>query len=308
MNKSEIVKSISKVGFEVKKHSPELLAATGVIGVVTSAVLACKATTKVSNILDDTKEKVDEVHRILESDNIGRDQYSEEDGKKDLAIIYVQSGIKFAKLYAPSVCLGALSLGCLLTSNNILRKRNVALAAAYTALDKGFKEYRGRVVERFGETVDHELRYNIKANQITETEIDEETGKKKKVKKTINVVDDSLGNSEYACFFDECNPNWEKDADLNFMFLKAQQQYANDLLISRGHLFLNEVYDMIGQPRTKAGQVVGWVYDPKSDARDSYVNFGICDIYRENVREFINGHERSVLLDFNVDGPILESI
>jgi hypothetical protein len=308
MNKTEIVNQMSKIGFKIKKHSPELLAVAGVVGTVASTVLACKATTKASDILNDTEEKIGEVHRILESDNIGSDQYSEKDGKKDLTLIYVQTGVKFAKLYAPAIGLGVLSLGCLLTSNNILRKRNIALAGAYAALDKGFKEYRGRVVEKFGEEIDRELKYNIKAKQITETEIDEETGKKKKVKKTLNVVDDSLGNSEYACFFDEYNPNWEKDADINFMFLKSQQQYANDLLIAKGHLFLNEVYDMIGQPRTKAGQIVGWVYDPESDDHDSYVSFGICDIHRENVRDFINGYEPSILLDFNVDGPILEMI
>lgn len=307
MNKSDIMKNINRIGFKVKKYSPEILSVVGVVGTVASAVIACKATTKVSEILDDTKEKVDDVHRILESDNVGRDQYSEEDGKKDLAIIYAQTGVKFVKLYAPAVCLGVVSIGCMLTSTNILRKRNVALAAAYTALDKGFKEYRGRVVDKFGEAVDHELKYNIKAEQISETEVDEETGKKKKVKKTIDVSEGSL-YSPFACIFDESNPNWQKDSDYNFMFLKAQQRYANDLLVARGHLFLNEVYDMIGQPRTKAGQVVGWVYDPENDDCDSYVNFGICDIYREAVRDFVNGYEKSIILDFNVDGPILELI
>ena len=89
------------------------------------------------------------------------------------------------------------------------------------------------------------------------------------------------------------------------MFLLRQQNYANDLLKSKGHLFLNEVYDMIGIPRTKAGQVVGWIYDEKNPVGDNFVDFGIIDIHKERNRAFMNGYEKNVLLDFNVDGNIL---
>lgn len=296
--------ALSKIGFKIRKHSPEILVTAGVVGTVASTIMACKATTKVSDILEDTKAKVDQVHMVLEDNDISEDRYSQEDSKKDLAIIYVQSGIQFVKLYGPAVALGVLSLGCILTSNNILRKRNVALAAAYTAIDQGFKEYRGRVVDRFGEAVDRELKYNIKAKKITETVTDEETGKEKKVKKTVDVISDSNGYSPYARFFDEASPAWEKDPEYNLMFLRAQQQYADDLLHARGHLFLNEVYDMLGIPRSKAGQVVGWVYDENNPIGDNHVDFGIYDIRREVVRDFVNGYERSILLDFNVDGNI----
>lgn len=306
--KNNLIKSVSKAigkaGFQMRKHSPEILAAVGAIGTVASAVMACKATTKVNGIMEETKQQVNDVHTVLEDENVSIEKYSEEDAKKDLTIIYAQTGVKLVKLYAPSVALGILSLGCMLTSNNILRKRNVALAAAYTAIDKGFKDYRGRVVERFGEVVDRELKYGIKAKKITETVVDEETGKEKKVKKTVDVVGDPTEYSDYARFFDEACPAWEKDSEYNLMFLRAQQQYANDLLRSRGHLFLNEVYDMIGIPRSKAGQVVGWVYNEDNPVGDNYVDFGMYDIHREVVRDFVNGYERSILLDFNVDGNI----
>ena len=175
MKKAEIVKSmngfLSKTSFQLKKHSPEILVVVGVIGVVTSAVMACKATTKVGEILDKTKEDVEAIHKCEEDESV-KDQYSSEDAKKDLAIVYVQTGVKFAKLYGPSVVLGALSITSILASNNILRKRNVALGAAYAAIDKGFKEYRSRVIERFGEEVDRELKYNLKAKKFDETVID----------------------------------------------------------------------------------------------------------------------------------------
>lgn len=297
---------VNKALFQLKKHSPEILVATGVIGGVASAVMACKATLKVNDILEDTRAQVETIHEVAENGGANGVEYTDEDCKKDLAIVYAKTGVELVKLYAPSVILGAMSVTSILASHKIMRTRNVALAAAYTAVDKGFKEYRGRVVERFGENIDRELKYGIKAEKITETEVDPETGKEKKVKKTVDVIDPVTGCSVYAKFFDEASHCWEKDAQTNLFFLRAQEQYANDLLKARGHLYLNEVYDMLGIPRTKAGQVVGWVYDLNNPVGDNYVDFGIYDIYREANRDFVNGYERSILLDFNVDGSILD--
>ena len=306
MKKTELMTTVSssfnKMGFQIKKHSPEILVVAGVVGVVASAVMACKATIKVSEILENSKEAINSIHDCAANKSLA-EEYTPEDAKKDLAIVYVQTGIKLAKLYAPAVALGALSLGSILASNNILRKRNVALAAAYATVDKGFKEYRNRVVERFGEEVDRELRHNIKAKKIEKIVIGED-GKEKKVKETIQVAENPNTYSDYARFFDDGCTGWEKDSEYNLMFLRAQQQYANDKLRANGHLFLNEVYDMLGIPRTKAGQVVGWVYDAENPIGDNYVDFGIYDIHRETVRNFVNGYERTILLDFNVDGNI----
>ena len=308
MNMSNIVNSATKtfhrVGFQIKKHSPEILLVTGITGVVTSAVMACKATTKVDAIIEESKKSIDMIHKGMETGNICDVEYTEEDGKKDLAIVYIQTGVKFAKLYGPSVLLGLTSIGCILASNNIIHKRNVALSAAYTAIDTSFKGYRSRVIERFGESMDRELRYNIKTQEVKETVVDEETGKKKTVKSTVSVVDPNT-YSDYARFFDEYCAGWTKDAEYNLMFLRQQQNYANELLKARGHLFLNEVYDMLGIDRTKAGNIVGWIYDEKHPIGDNFVDFGIYVLDNEKARDFVNGRERSILLDFNVDGDIL---
>lgn len=303
--------SITKACFKFRKHSPEILVTAGVVGTVASAVMACKATTKVSDILDEAKSQVDDVHKVLENCDNYSELYTEQDAKKDLTIIYAHTGIKLVKQYAPAVALGILSLGCIITSNNILRKRNIALAAAYATVDKGFKEYRGRVVERFGEAVDRELKYNVKAKKITETVVDEETGKEKKVKKTIEVAEFA---SEYARFFEEYtsdgkgntfkNPYWEETPEYTLMFLKAQQQYANDILRAKGFLFLNDVYKMLGLPESKAGQIVGWVYNEENPVGDNYVDFGIYTGGTQNYSDFIYGTDGAILLDFNVDGNI----
>jgi len=302
---SKAATACSKAAFALRKRSPEILVTVGVIGTVASAVIACKATIKANDILAETKSELEAVH-TCESSEEHRDEYTEDDAKKDKAIIYVQTGVKFLKLYAPAVILGALSLSCIIASNDILRKRNAALAAAYTAVDTGFKEYRNRVAERFGEEVDKELRYNIKAKTITET-VTDKNGKEKETARTIPVADPNA-YSEYAKIFDESNINYEKDSDYNKRFLIMQQNYANDRLRAKGYLFLNDVYEMLGFERTKAGQIVGWVWDPDNPTGDNYVDFGIFEINREKARDFVNGYERAIVLDFNVDGPILDSI
>lgn len=300
---SNVTRSLNKVKFGVKKHSPEILIVTGVAGVIASAVMACKATTKIGKVADDHKKQINEVHDSLKRGYTkSGETYNEEDSKKDLTIIYAQTCLKYAKLYAPAVILGTLSLTAIVSSNNILRKRNVALAAAYTAVDKSFKEYRGRVVERFGKDIDRELRYNIKAKEIEETVVDE-NGEEKKVKKTIEVADPN-SYSDYAKIFDESCVGWTKSPEYNLMFLKQQQAHANRLLQQNGILFLNDVYEMLGFQKTQAGQVVGWIYDEEHPIGDNFVDFGIYNLYSEKARDFVNGYERSIVLDFNVDGNV----
>lgn len=309
MSKTELLSTVSrnvhKVGFIFKKHSPEILMAAGIVGVVTSAVMACKATTKLSGILEESKKEIDQIHEYVEVNGYSK-KYTEEDSKKDLVISYTKMSMKLVKVYAPSVILGLLSITSILASNNIIRKRNMALAAAYAAIDSNFKDYRNRVVERFGKELDRELKYNIKPKEIEETIIDEE-GNEVVVKKTVNNAEVNLP-SEYAKVFDEFSSCWTKDADYNLTFLRRIQDQANDKLRLRGHLFLNEVYDMLDIPRTAAGAVVGWIYDKNRENSDSYVDFGLYDnlINDESKRLFINGNERSVLLDFNVDGVIYD--
>lgn len=307
-------KTFNRAGLKLKKHSPEIMVAAGIVGVVTSAVMACKATTKVDSILDEKEKQLEPIHEAKEKLENGvelkcedGDLYTEDDVKKDTAIVYMQTGIKFIKLYGPSVALGILSITSILVGHKVLRKRNLALAAAYTAIDKSFKDYRGRVVERFGKELDRELKYNIKSKEVEEIVVDEKTGEEKVVKKTIDVVDPSE-YSDYARFFEDGCTGWSKDPEFNLMFLKNQQSYANDLLKSRGHLFLNEVYDLLGIPRTKAGNVVGWIYDEEHPVGDNFVDFGIYDINKPKNRDFVNGYERTILLDFNVDGDILNMI
>ena len=309
MSKAEIMNKMSrnlhKFGFKFKKHSPEILAVAGVVGIVASGIMACKASTKLSGVIEETKEQLDQVHDYVEKNGFS-DKYTEEDSKKDTAIIYTQTAVKLVKLYGPAVILGTLSITAMLTSNKILRKRNIALAAAYTTVDKAFKDYRGRVIERFGEELDKELKYNLKSKEIEEV-VTDENGEETTVKKTVKAMNPN-DISEYARFFDESCSSWNKSQFHNQMFLKQQQNYANDLLKAQGYLFLNDVYKMLGMDVAPYGQVVGWIYDEKNPVGDNFVDFGLYDLNDEAKRLFINGQERTILLDFNVDGNILDLI
>lgn len=298
-------RSAHKTGFKIKKHSPEILIVSGVVGVVASTVMACKATTKVNEILENAKEDIDAVHAYMERDDF-EENYTEEEGKKALATVYVRTGVDLVKLYAPSVILGTLSLTAIVTSNNILRKRNIALAAAYTSVEKSFKDYRKRVVERFGEELDNELRYNIKKQEIEET-VTNEDGTETTVKKTVNAVDPSTVDNTSVIWY-EGNNGYTKDPYRNLVFLKAQQAYANEKLKRQGYLFLNEVYEMLGFNTKPCGQVIGWIYDEKNPVGDNFVDFGIYDINDPQKARFLDGVEPGILLNFNHDGYILDKM
>ena len=287
-----IGRQVARNSLQIQKASPQLLFAAGVVGMVGSTVLACRATLKMSDILEDSKEKL-ELAKSLE-----HREYSEKDRSRDVSLIYFQSGVKIARAYAPAIIVGGVSIYLLRTSNGILTKRNVALTAAYGALEKGFNEYRGRVIDKYGEEEDRNLRYGT-----TQVEVIDEKTKKTKTVTRVNPYDPSI----YARFFDSLSPSWSRDPEHNLFFLKCQQNYANDLLKSRGHVFLNEVYDMVGIPRSKAGAVVGWILS-KNNETDNYINFGVFDGRSEKIRDFVNGIEGAILLDFNVDGVIYDKL
>ena len=301
---SKATRLLSGAQYQVKKHSPEILMVAGIAGTVVGTVLACKATTKVSEIIEEKNKAVDDVHTCLEDKEI---EYTEEDSKKDLTIIYAQTGVKLFKLYAPAIGVMALSFASIIAGHKVLKKRNVAIAAAYAAIDKGFKQYRKNVIEEFGEGVDQQMRFGLKSKEV------KKKGKDGKTVKETEYYIDPEGNpldniSEYARFFDAASENFAKDPEYNMMFLRRQQDYANEMLKARGHLFLNEVYDLLDIPRSKAGQVVGWVYDKNGNTKgDNYVDFGL---YRndQGTRRFVNGLEYNILLDFNVDGVIYDLI
>ena len=313
MTKVELInkatRAIGKVGLVLKKHTPEILVIGGTVGTVVAGVMACKATTKVQPILAQAKEEIEGVHRVQNEPKLQemyREKYGEEfddnAAKKEILGSYVRAGKDLVKVYAPAVTVAAVSITAILAGNNILRQRAVAYATAYASGDKSFKEYRERVVKRFGKELDHELRYDIKTKEITEI-VKNDDGTEEEVTKTVQVVNPKTINDEFTRCFMEGTPGHTKNPEINKAYLLQQQNWANEKLQRQGYLFFNDVLEQLGYPKTKVGQTTGWIYDEKNPIGDNCVDFGLFTF--EN-GDFVNGNERSMWLNFNVDGDILK--
>lgn len=271
----------------LKKQSPHIFFGLGVLGTGASTVMACRATLKLSDTLDQIHGDVQNVKDLKHLAHSKAEVYANDQYAKDLTYVYGKGTLSLARLYGPSVLVGVASIALLTGSHVQLTRRNSALMAAYAAVQKAYDDYRERVINEVGSEKELDLHHAATVQIVDKDE--------------VRVVDPNKF-SPYAKFFDEYCEQWEKDPELNRIYITCQQNYANNILHARGHLFLNEVYDMLGIPRTKAGAVVGWVVGKDGD---NYVDFGMYEARSEN---FINGAERSILLDFNVDGVIYDKL
>ena len=302
--------SLGRAGLKISKTSPEIFIGIGIGCMVASTIFACKATVKADSVIKDKNETLAKVkaarNAVLNEDedykDFTKEVYSDEDYRKDLFIVYSTAARGFIKLYWPAIVTGGLGVASILWGHNILSSRNVALAAAYETVKNGYSEYRKRVVDELGEDADKRFRYGVQKKDIEIEEEKEDGTVKTKTKKNADVLE---GYSQNAKFFDSSSPYWEKSSEHNLYFLRERQQYANQLLQTRGHLFLNEVFDMLGIPRTKQGAVDLWRYKCK-DGTTGFVDFGIYELYREAARDFVNGYENVILLDFNTNGTIYD--
>jgi predicted transposase YbfD/YdcC len=276
INKEAVTRYLGRKSLIMQKHAPQGMFVLGIAGTVVSTVLACRATLKLADTLDDIKKEMDSVPPLQ-----GHRQH-----QKNMSIVYINGTYKLVKLYAPALIIGTASIGCLASSHVTLNRRNTSLTAAYSALQMSYEAYRDRVRKELGEEKELELYHAVEMEKL---------GKGGEVQDFPRADPNSW--SPYAKFFDEYNKNWKKSPEQNRMFVQCQQNYLNHLLHVRGHVFLNEAYDQLGIDRTSAGQVVGWVYGNG----DNFIDFGL---FEAGSSMFINGFERSIILDFNVDGPI----
>lgn len=302
---SSVVKNVSKAKFQINKRSPEILLTCGLVAFAGTVVMACRATLKAEEVIDRHNEKLQNIEdaKEISVENPEEYDYDEQLYKRDKTVCYVQTVVELGKLYAPSIGLAVLSVTCFVTSRNILHKRYLGVVAAYNAVSEAFKTYRQRVIDEVGEQMDRHYRYGTKLEEITNKIVDEK-GKEKEIKETVENIDSSSLPTDFARFFDEGNPNWDTNPNYNLMFLRAQQNIANDILHSKGFIMLSEVYDMLGFEQTPESLVTGWV----EGLGDNCVDFGLYDYEKEGVRKFVNGKANVILLDFNHDGVVWDKL
>ena len=286
MNLGIVTRLAGRAGLVLSKHAPTILTAAGTAGFIGTTILASKATLKVEETVAEETALLVKVHEAHEAGKL-----EDRDALHDKVVLYTRMTTKLAKLYAPALILGAASIVSLATGHGIMLKRNASLAAAYAAVDQAFKTYKKKVESKFGKEAVLDALVSTAEEDLTKNELTMEA---------IAAVD---GVSPYGVIFDETNNNWSADEDLSMLHLKCQQQYANDILQTRGHIFLNEVYKMLGFPHTPAGAVTGWV---KGNG-DDFVDFNIF----EGTFEGEDEKGRTVTkwaLDFNVDGVMYDKI
>lgn len=283
---------------KIRKYAPEILTGVAAVGTVAGTVMACKATTKLEPIVDDAKDRLDELHENGSGDN--------PEARKEIARVYIHTGAEVAKLYAPSAGVIFLSLASMFASNGISRRRNVSLAAAYATLNSAYSEYRKRVADKFGAETERDICYNLTDEKVEEIVENENTGKTKKVTKKVKKTDGTL-YSPYAFFFDELNsPEWKDSPERNIYFLNCQQRYLNDRLHARGVITLAEIKEALGCDACIDADDyhVGITYKPNHPTGDNYVDLGVFDVTRPAVRDFLEGNEASIIIDPNIEGYI----
>lgn len=301
--KNAVMSKTARQVLLTKKHSPKILFAAGAVGIVGTVVLACRATLKMNDVLEQHEKALVEVDAVVsERSDVSTDTVTKAKHK-----LQIKTGLDIAKLYAPAVGLGVVSIAALTGSHIILDKRNGAVMAAYAGLDKAYKEYRKRVADTYGEDVDRKFGTGA-VGVVVEEKMSDGTTQTRVA--PGNMQGGKFGGSPYAVVFDEQSRHFSKEPGRNAEIIQIKQSYANDLLRMRGHLFLNEVLDMLGLPRTKAGAVVGWIQDEDNPDHkgDNYVDFGVFRGEKEWVDAFIDGDEKYATLDFNVDGVIYDKI
>ena len=313
---ASVKKALGPTGLKIKAASPDILIGVGVAGIIGGTVYACIQTTKLKDVIEEDKATRNNLKTSY--DEIMTSDVDPEEAqkayRKDLTHSYISTTGKVIKLYAGPVIVGTVSLSCVLYSHTILRKRMIGLAAAYTTVSESYKQYRQRVVDRYGKDVDRELVLGSTKMKLKDVDPDAVTEDNKKSK--VDVLDEKNPQitsdicSDYIKFFDSSSRRYEPNPEYNLTYLKAAQGKFNDILHSQGYVFLNDILSFLDIPITADGQVVGWL-DPNKYPEatgDGYIDFGIFDVYRVNNIRAVNGYENVFMLDFNVDGYIYNKV
>lgn len=327
--KTTAMKSFNTVKSFASKNSPEILLGLGIASMIGGTILACRGARRLDDVLENAQERKEDACLMtidaasdeeLETTNFNtRNELTSVElgwalmSRTDKAKLQLQTIGEITMEFAPAALCMIGGISMIIGSHNIITKRNAALMAAYTGINEAYQKYRNRVIDRYGEDADYEMRNGVKKETTVEESTDETTGKIKKDKKKVDIIADP---SLYSRWFDESCPEWSKAPGMNYHFLMCQQNMLNDKLVMRasespkgiGHVFLNEVYEALGMDHTGPGALVGWIYDPNDPERRDFIDFGIHEAHNERKRAFVNGYERNILLDFNVKEIIYDKI
>ena len=164
----------TKFGMQVRKNSPEICLALGMVGFVGTIVLSCRATLKAEEVIDRHNDRMKKMKEAIEVADEG-----EFDSKREKAVIFAHTAVDFMKLYAPSAALGAISMACFTQTYRTLNGRYIGAVSAFNGVTEAFQAYRNRVIEEEGVEKDRHYRYGSKYTTAEVVTVDEK-GKEKK--------------------------------------------------------------------------------------------------------------------------------
>lgn len=280
-----IKKGIGRTKLTMIRKSPEITLALGIGTSIAAVGYTVWATIKAVETYNDTVQKLEQAERVLDN---------EEEKEDAIEKIKLHRTLEWVKLYAPAIALETASILFTVKSHKIMKGRNAALVMSVAAATKELNDYRQRVRDAIGEEQEKDI-FND-ASTFTVTHMHEDGTSEEEVVKKNN------HESQYAAFFDAASSAWENDTVYNLSFLKTKLLLLNNRLRLEGHMFLNDVYRALGLPETKAGQYVGWVVG--SVDGDGVIKF-INVATGENIDDLDDLDDPTVLIDFNVDGDII---
>ena len=298
--KENAIVKMANAKFYIKKNSPEILVGAGIATLIGSLVYT---------VIGTLDTGVDVTNAVCELDEVENDDsLMEEERRKKKHGIYIHAGLNIARNYAPAVTLAMASAGCLIGSNAIMRRRAFSLAAAYSALDATFSDYRTRVIDEYGDEVDKKMRYGLTTKEVEVEQVDEETGEVVKTKATVTEGDESATTVWYKRQYELSdgtvivNPNWQPNKDLNATFVLAQIAWFNGRLSRGEHVWQDDIYKELGIPvdgYRQEAHVLGWTPDKSGE---KYIK---CRLYnKEESGDFISNDDGDILLAFNPDGML----
>lgn len=220
-NLSNVVKTVQTT---LHKHSPEILMGFGITGMITTTVMAVKATPKAMERMDSVKKK-----------------HADDSNKK---AFYKDVLLNVAPIYIPAALVGTLSVSCLIGSSSVNHKRNTALATAYTLSESALKEYQGKVVETIGEKKEEAVRAAIAKDKVDAAPV---------VDREIVIT----GNGTTRCFDPISARYFESDIET----IRRSVNELNRRLLINDYISLNEFYGELGLDYTDIGDTIGWRVD-----------------------------------------------
>ena len=295
--KNAITKNASKFVGKLTVNKPDILIYGGVICVFGGTVLACMRTGKAMEAIEDHRFEINQMNEQKE-EALKQPSDIQAVALKEIKSDAIKSTMNMVKglavAYGPAFVAEAAGIYCILKGRGIYKQRNTDLIVAYEGLQKLYQE---AIKKREEKTDNPNKLLRADPNAKDEYDIMED------IEASEVPIRPGLDISPYARFFDEMSGLWKKDSEYNLMVCRMAERQLNGRLHRDGFVFLNDLYQELDIPRTNAGAIMGWM----TALGDEYIDLGIYNA-GEGSRSFVNGYERSILINPNCKHVIFNKL